>query len=196
LTQLVTPEACCVSHRRRVARVAFGTQSCGATAPVTPDRADPEPASVGVARVGLCGWTISMSAYVRRFPVVEVQHTFYDPPSDAVLMRWRASAPPGFEFTIKAWQLVTHEASSPTYRRLKRPIDAGLRSQVGAFRLTDPGGQRVGANARVRTVASRNGGLVAMSEKLLSHQRERRAPTCIRSRSTTAGGPIDVGAAG
>jgi len=79
-----------------------------------------------------------MSAYVRRFPVVEVQHTFYDPPSDAVLTRWRASAPPGFEFTIKAWQLVTHEASSPTYRRLKHPIDAALRSQVGAFRLTEP----------------------------------------------------------
>ena len=87
-------------------------------------------------RVGLCGWTVSQASYVRRFPVVEVQHTFYDPPSDAVLMRWRASAPPGFEFTIKAWQVVTHESNSPTYRRLKQPLPDGARDQVGSFRTT------------------------------------------------------------
>ena len=79
-----------------------------------------------------------MSKYVRQFPVVEVQQTFYQPPSDALLRRWRASSPLGFEFTMKAWQLVTHEASSPTYRRLKHPIAPELRSRVGAFRLTQP----------------------------------------------------------
>ena len=105
---------------------------------MTGSSADGDRGTVHGARVGLCGWTISRSAYVRRFPVVEVQHTFYEPPGDAVLLRWRASVPPGFEFTIKAWQLVTHDASSPTYRRLKHPIDAGLRSQVGSFRLTPP----------------------------------------------------------
>src|SRR3712207_8850676 len=62
-------------------------------------------------RVGLCGWTVSQSSYVRRFPVVEVQHTFYDPPTDAVLTRWRTQVPTSFEFTIKAWQVVTHERS-------------------------------------------------------------------------------------
>lgn len=59
-------------------------------------------------RVGLCGWTVSQSSYVRRFPVVEGQHTFYDPPADAVLTRWRTQVPAGFEFTIKACR------SSPT----------------------------------------------------------------------------------
>ena len=44
-------------------------------------------------RVGLCGWTVSQAAYVRRFPVVEVQHTFYEPPADAVLASWRAHVP-------------------------------------------------------------------------------------------------------
>ena len=78
-----------------------------------------------------------MSAYVARFPLVEIQHTFYDPPSDAVLRRWRTSAPAGFEFTIKAWQLVTHEPSSPTMRRLKRPVTPDVRAQLGAFRTTD-----------------------------------------------------------
>jgi uncharacterized protein YecE (DUF72 family) len=79
-----------------------------------------------------------MSAYVRRFPLVEVQHTFYDPPRDALLSRWRAQSPPRFEFTIKAWQLVTHESSSPTYRRLKTPLAPEHRGQVGAFRSTPP----------------------------------------------------------
>ncbi|MFC8503056.1 DUF72 domain-containing protein [Pedococcus sp. NPDC057267] len=88
------------------------------------------------ARVGLCGWTVSQSSYVRRFPVVEVQHTFYEPPSDAVLARWRAQVPPSFEFTIKAWQVVTHESGSPTYRRMKQPLPDSARGQVGAFRTT------------------------------------------------------------
>jgi uncharacterized protein YecE (DUF72 family) len=89
-------------------------------------------------RVGLCGWTISMSSYVRRFPLVEVQHTFYEPPSDALLEKWRLDAPGRFEFTIKAWQFVTHESGSPTYRRLKRPLPDEHRGEIGAFRSTPP----------------------------------------------------------
>ena len=89
-------------------------------------------------RVGLCGWTMSQASYVRRFPLVEVQHTFYEPPPDGVLARWRAAVPPGFEFTMKAWQLITHESGSPTYRRLRRPLPNSARGQVGAFRSTPP----------------------------------------------------------
>jgi uncharacterized protein YecE (DUF72 family) len=87
-------------------------------------------------RVGLCGWTIAQARYVERFPVVEVQHTFYDPPEDRLLQRWRAGVPPSFEFTIKAWQLVTHDSSSPTYRRLRAPLPDEDRGQVGSFRTT------------------------------------------------------------
>ena len=75
---------------------------------------------------------------MRRFPLVEVQQTFYDPPGDGVLRRWRAAAPPGFEFTLKAWQLVTHESSSPTYRRLRQPLPDEHHGQVGGFRTTAP----------------------------------------------------------
>lgn len=87
-------------------------------------------------RVGLCGWTVSQSAYVRRFPLVEVQQTFYEPPADGVLKRWRNQVPSSFEFTMKAWQLVTHESNSPTYRRLKQPLPDDARGQVGGFRVT------------------------------------------------------------
>lgn len=84
-------------------------------------------------RVGLCGFTMSMKTYARHFPVVEVQQTFYDPPPDATLERWRSVTPPSLEYTMKVWQLVTHAATSPTYRRLKkRPLRAS--EEPGFFR--------------------------------------------------------------
>src|SRR4051812_49208055 len=84
------------------------------------------------ARVGLCGFTMAMEAYALHFPVVEVQHTFYEPPRDQLLRRWLAVTPPSLEYTMKVWQLVTHSAGSPTYRRLKHPLAAG--AEPGAFR--------------------------------------------------------------
>ena len=75
-----------------------------------------------------------MREYFERFPVVEVQQTFYEPPAERTMLRWRESAPPGFEFRLKAWQLITHEMTSSTYRRLKRPLSPEDRAGVGAFR--------------------------------------------------------------
>lgn len=98
----------------------------------------PPGALAGGVKVGLCGWTIAQASYVRQFPLVEVQHTFYEPPADALLARWRAAVPERFEFTLKAWQLITHESGSPTYRRLKRPLPPEHLGQVGAFRSTPP----------------------------------------------------------
>lgn len=87
-------------------------------------------------KVGLCGWTIGQREYFERFPVVEVQQTFYDPPAERTLLRWREAAPEGFEFTLKAWQLITHGASSSTYRRMKRPMSAADLAGAGAFRAS------------------------------------------------------------
>jgi uncharacterized protein YecE (DUF72 family) len=87
-------------------------------------------------RLGLCGFTIAFEDYVREFPVVEVQQTFYEPPRDGTMRRWRAEAPEDFEFTLKAWQLITHDAASPTYRRLRTPLAPEDRGDVGGFRTT------------------------------------------------------------
>ena len=87
-------------------------------------------------RVGLCGFTMSMEDYALYFPVVEVQNTFYEPPRDEVMQRWRATTAPTLEYTIKVWQLVTHAANSPTYRRMKRPLDPG--AEPGFFRDSPP----------------------------------------------------------
>src|SRR4051794_12441603 len=89
-------------------------------------------------RVGLCGFTMAFADYVREFPVVEVQQTFYEPPGDATLVRWRRRAPLRFEFTLKAWQLITHEASS-------RP------TAVSGARSPRVSGKNAAASARVRS---------------------------------------------
>ena len=38
---------------------------------------------------------------------------FYKPPQVKTLEGWRAEMPEGFEFTLKAWQFITHEAQQP-----------------------------------------------------------------------------------
>ena len=75
---------------------------------------------------------MSMHEYGRHFPVVEVQHTFYNPPRDAIMQKWLAATGAGVEYTIKVWQLVTHPLRSPTYRRLKRTLEPG--AEPGLFR--------------------------------------------------------------
>jgi uncharacterized protein YecE (DUF72 family) len=86
-----------------------------------------------VIKVGLCGFTINAREYFETYPVLEVQQTFYQPPAPATMMRWRGQAPEDFEFTIKAWQLITHRSSSKTYRRLRTALSDAERAQCGAF---------------------------------------------------------------
>jgi uncharacterized protein YecE (DUF72 family) len=87
-----------------------------------------------VIHVGLCGFTLSAAEYFETFPVLEIQQTFYEPPALTTLRRWREQAPAGFEFTMKAWQLITHRATSSTYKRLRTPLTAEERAEAGAFR--------------------------------------------------------------
>ncbi len=87
-------------------------------------------------KIGLCGFTMAVEDYFRYFPLVEVQQTFYQPPRMETLERWRAEAPPEFEFTMKAWQLITHQSSSKTYRRLRRSLSETEKRDVGAFQWT------------------------------------------------------------
>ena len=88
-------------------------------------------------KVGLCGFTIGAEEYYRTFPVLEMQQTFYDPPPLTTVERWRMQAPTDFEFTIKAWQVITHTSASRTYRRMKRPFGDREKQECGAFRLND-----------------------------------------------------------
>lgn len=87
-------------------------------------------------KVGTCGFGLAKEAYAHAFSCVEIQHTFYQPPQIKTLERWRKEVPANFEFTLKAWQLITHEARSPTYRRLKLKLSATEKQEAGYFRTT------------------------------------------------------------
>ncbi len=87
--------------------------------------------------VGCCGWAQAQVRYFEDFPGIEIQTTFYQPPLVRVAARWKSQAPAGFEFCMKAWQLITHTPSSPTYRRLKSPISPAERDLYGNFRPTE-----------------------------------------------------------
>lgn len=84
-------------------------------------------------RVGCCGFPVSRSRYFRSFASIEVDSSFYQPPRPATALRWRAEAPEGFQFMVKAWQLITHPPTSPTYRRLGADRPARL-DRCGHFR--------------------------------------------------------------
>ena len=89
-----------------------------------------------IANIGTCGFRGTKEDYYKLLSCVEIQHTFYQPPQIKTLERWRAEAPTDFEFTVKAWQLITHEAKSPTYRRLKKKLTDAEREAAGYFKPT------------------------------------------------------------
>lgn len=84
-------------------------------------------------KVGCCGFPEAKSKYYKHFSVVELQQTFYQPPELKTVAKWKEEAPTTFEFTLKAWQLITHPATSPTYRRLKITIPENKKKYYGNF---------------------------------------------------------------
>jgi uncharacterized protein YecE (DUF72 family) len=87
-------------------------------------------------KIGCCGFSVGKNRYYETFPVIELQKTFYQPPQLTTVKKWREEAPPDFEFTLKAWQLITHPPTSPTYRRLKISIPEDKKDNYGFFRPT------------------------------------------------------------
>jgi uncharacterized protein YecE (DUF72 family) len=80
----------------------------------------------GVVRTGTCSWTDrtlvkdsdwyprrTMTAaerlqyYAAHFPLVEVDATYYAPPSERTASLWAARSPDGFRFDVKAYSLLT-----------------------------------------------------------------------------------------
>jgi uncharacterized protein YecE (DUF72 family) len=89
-------------------------------------------------RIGNCGYGRTKKPdYATKLDCVEIQHTFYKPPTVKTLEGWHAEMPEDFEFTLKAWQFITHESSSPTYKRLKRELTEKEAREVGAFKPTE-----------------------------------------------------------
>jgi len=88
-------------------------------------------------QIGCCGFPVKREIYYKTFSVVEIQQTFYQLPRIDTGKRWKEEAPANFEFTMKAWQLITHEPSSPTYRRLRMAIPEKKKKDYGFFKATE-----------------------------------------------------------
>src|SRR4029453_3516542 len=87
-------------------------------------------------QIGTCGFRARKEDYAKRLFCVEIQHTFYQPPRVKTLERWRAEMPADFEFTLKAWEVIPAESSSPTFKRLRRKLTENEIKDAGAFKLT------------------------------------------------------------
>lgn len=87
-------------------------------------------------RVGTAGWQVpaavrdqfpeggtGLQRYAARFPMVEINSTFYRPHRPTTFARWVADTPSGFHFAVKAPRTITHE---------KRLVGAG--PDLAAFR--------------------------------------------------------------
>jgi uncharacterized protein YecE (DUF72 family) len=85
-------------------------------------------------RIGVCGFCLPQAELFRKLKLLEVQQTFYWPPQLKTVERWRRTAPPDFEFTLKAFQAITHTYNHRTYRKVR--FSADELAQCGGFRDT------------------------------------------------------------
>ncbi|MEU4832920.1 DUF72 domain-containing protein [Streptosporangium sp. NPDC023615] len=67
-----------------------------------------------------------LAYYASRFPVVEVDATYYHPPSLGTVRGWRDRTPPGFTFDVKAFSLLTGHPTRPAslYKDLQEELGA------------------------------------------------------------------------
>ncbi|HAH06751.1 MAG TPA: DUF72 domain-containing protein [Elusimicrobia bacterium] len=86
--------------------------------------------------IGCCGFPVAKDVYFSRFQTVELNAPFYALPRLTTARKWREEAPEGFEFSLKAWQVITHPAMSPTYRKLEGRLP-GKPARCGFFQDTD-----------------------------------------------------------
>lgn len=89
-----------------------------------------------MTKIGCCGFPGGIEQYFKTFSLTEVQRTFYKPPKEETLKKWREKAPKDFEFTVKAWQLITHNPKSPTYKKAGIKIPDEKKNLYGSFNPT------------------------------------------------------------
>lgn len=87
-------------------------------------------------KTGCCGFPVRRQKYYETFNCIEINVTFYQLPELKTAQKWHREAPSGFEFIMKAWQLITHPSNSMTYRRLREKIPASSKKNFGNFKNT------------------------------------------------------------
>jgi uncharacterized protein YecE (DUF72 family) len=111
-----------------------------------------------IVKVGCCGFPVARKKYFSRMRLVELQSTFYNPPSERSIRGWLRDAPEGFEFSVKGWMAITHPINSPVWRR-SRAKPPGDPAGYGFFRPTD---ENVGAWERTMGVCEALGARICV----------------------------------
>jgi uncharacterized protein YecE (DUF72 family) len=98
-------------------------------------------------KVGTCGfgyynppgnwkkkYKSKLQAYSDAFNLVELNKTFYGLPMVETTQRWREEVLGDFEFTLKAWQAVTHPTTSMTWRKRTEKLTEQQKENFGNLR--------------------------------------------------------------
>lgn len=78
-----------------------------------------------------------LAAYADTFRLGELNRTFYRLPQVETANRWRREAADDFEFTVKAWQAITHPWGSPTWNSYRETVEDLDTDDLGYFQPTD-----------------------------------------------------------
>lgn len=102
---------------------------------------------MGEILIGTCGYgrydpgegwkdryVSKLQAFSHDFPAVELNRTFYKLPMVKTAEKWRRNARDDFEFTVKAWQALTHTIRSPTWRGKKDGLSDEQKENFGYLR--------------------------------------------------------------
>ena len=87
--------------------------------------------------IGCSGFAAAQAEYFDHLDTVEINSSFYNLPLPETAERWRGEAPERFVYVLKAWQIITHPSSSPTYRRLRGDWPAPARERFGHFQPSE-----------------------------------------------------------
>lgn len=81
--------------------------------------------------VGTCGFPSRKELIFENLDAVEIQETFYNPIGERRIETLLSLKPTGFTYTVKAWQVITHDSSSPTWRRLRKRPEGNIENYGG-----------------------------------------------------------------
>src|SRR5438132_13621477 len=74
--------------------------------------------------------------YASQFPIVEVDSTYYFPPSERNSVLWIERTPKDFTFNIKAYSLLTNHPTKPDslYKDIQEMVPEELREKKNLYR--------------------------------------------------------------
>ena len=87
-------------------------------------------------KVGCAGFPVARSRYFQTLKTVEIASSFLQPPRPGTARAWREEAPEGFDFSIRAWKLITHPATHISFGKLSEKIPEKRRPFCGHFKPT------------------------------------------------------------